>query len=132
MHCCQCCCSFHLQPHPTPPHPTPACLQCCQCCCSCIFYTDVIDHSSGVAPETLYTLRTGLGCSGRVNNCCGATCLKPDLIIDVLDQKGRLVATVQKTYGGGDGCGAFCRCLFQADNFIVEVSCGVVRSAVAQ
>lgn len=32
-----------------------------------------------------YTLRTGVACCGRVNNCCGATCFKHDLIMDLLD-----------------------------------------------
>lgn len=58
-----------------------------------------------------YTVKTGLCCCGRVNNCCGATCFKNDLIIDVLDPHGNLVTTIQKTFAPGGGIAGLCRCL---------------------
>ncbi|GAQ83979.1 hypothetical protein KFL_001710090 [Klebsormidium nitens] len=93
--------------------------RCCQYCFLWTCYTNVL---TGRPPSLThkYTLRVGMACCGRVNNCCGATCLKDDLIIDVLDKEGKLVATIQKTYAPSNDCSAFCRCLGQFSNFIVE------------
>jgi hypothetical protein len=53
-------------------------------CPQCTFRTQVIDESSG-APQHKFTLQTGMCCCGRVNNCCGATCCKNDMVIDILN-----------------------------------------------
>ena len=56
-----------------------------------------------------YSLETNLGCCGRVDNCCGSTCCKPNLILDILDTAGNLTdGGVSKTFGGG-GSDACCR-----------------------
>ncbi|KAK9804243.1 hypothetical protein WJX72_002980 [[Myrmecia] bisecta] len=66
-------------------------------------------------------LHVSLCCCGRVNNCCGASCCKPNLILDVLSPDGRILeATAQKTYGRGKGCSALARCVFFFDNWVME------------
>ena len=90
-------------------------------CCACI-YTQKVLVGSGPR-ESLrhkYSMRTGLCCWGRVDNCCGATCCKPNLIIDIVDPSDKLVSTVQKTYGKGQGCEGCLRSVSDFDNYILE------------
>jgi hypothetical protein len=92
-----------------------------QLCCLCTSYYKADEWNAEKQSFTpKYTLRYNVACCGRVNNCCGATCLNNDAIFDVLDQEGNVVAYIQKTYGGGDQGGAFCRCVFQFSNYIVS------------
>ncbi|KNC78846.1 hypothetical protein SARC_08740 [Sphaeroforma arctica JP610] len=72
--------------------------------------------------KTVYTLRANLSCCGRVNNCCGSTCFKNDMVFDVLDRQGVAMATVQKTYAPSEhmGCNAFCRAGQRFSNYLVE------------
>jgi len=99
----------------------PYCGKCCESACCCTYYTKVYANTQG-REDHRYTIRTNTACCGRVNNCCGATCCKNDLIIDILDSRGQLVSTIQKTFGGGNGscCEAWCRMNNRFDNYIVE------------
>ena len=88
---------------------------CLKACCCCAFTHHV--H----APQHRYTLLAPLCCcGGRVNNCCGATCCKPNLIVDITTPDGKLASTVQKTYGKGRGCQACLRCVLEFDTYILE------------
>lgn len=53
-----------------------------------------------------HTMRYTYAFCGRVNNCCDATCLRSDVVFDVLDQEGNVVAYIQQTCGDGEGGGA--------------------------
>ena len=57
-----------------------------------------------------YSLAVPTCCCGRVDNCCGATCCKPALIMDITGPDGQMVANAVKSYGGS-GCAALCRCM---------------------
>ena len=93
------------------------------CCCLCTFFARVTSET-----EPGFTLRFNSCCCGEHNNCCGATCCRPDLVIDVLDESGAVVSHVQKTFApaGGDEscCNTLCRCLNQFDSFLVEFPAG--------
>jgi len=97
------------------------CSRCFQTCCCCTTTHNVLalDKPRGALVHK-YSLRTDSCCCGRNNNCCGSTCLKKDLIMDVLDASGAMVGNMQKTYAPGGGAGACCRCMFQYGNFIVD------------
>jgi len=97
--------------------------------CSCTYYHDVEKYIGGndadaddYSFEKSYAIRTSLCCCGRVNNFCGATCCKNDLVIDVLDKNDHVVAHIQKTYAPSEtgGCGAFCRAFCEYSNYILE------------
>lgn len=91
-----------------------------QLCCFCTFYqqVDVWDYNQ-YTPK--YKLRLNVACCGRTNNCCGATCLRNDAVFDILDMDGRVVAHIQKTYGGDDDCfGALCRMAMQFSNYAIS------------
>jgi len=94
------------------------CFQTC-CCCTTTHNVLALDKPRGALVHK-YSLRTDSCCCGRNNNCCGSTCLKKDLIMDVLDASGAMVGNMQKTYAPGGGAGACCRCMFQYGNFIVD------------
>jgi hypothetical protein len=101
--------------------------RCVQLCCLCTSFTDLMRHDpqSGRA-ERRYTMRSTMCCCGRVNNFCGATCCRNDMIQDVLDpDTGEVVSTVQKTFApsGGGPCGggaACCRCMQKFSNYILD------------
>ncbi len=93
------------------------CLRCCQVCCLATVYHDVQVIENAVY-RTKYTIRANVACCGRVNNCCGATCCKNDMVWDILDPQGSIVATIQKTYGPGSG--ACCRCCYMFNNYILK------------
>ena len=89
-----------------------------QCCC-CVCTHRVLAGAPG-AQTHRYSLRTGLCCCGRVNNFCGGTCCRPNLIMDVLTPDGKLASTVQMTYGGAPGCEGLVRCAAQFNNYVVS------------
>jgi hypothetical protein len=95
---------------------------CLQQCCCCVFSHQVRSTPPGAAaPQHRYTLQAPLCCvGGRVNNCCGATCCRPHLVMDVATPDGNLASTVQKTYGKGRGCQACMRCAFEFDTYVLE------------
>ena len=84
----------------------------CASCCCFTYYTKVLEQGP-TGLQHRYTIRAGTACCGRVNNCCGATCCKNNLIMDVLDAEGKLVSTIQKTYAPSGNAGACCRMLFE-------------------
>jgi hypothetical protein len=94
-----------------------------QCFCWTCTHHVLAARTPGAAKlDHRYSLRTSLCCCGRVNNCFGATCCKPNLILDILSaDDNKLVSTVQKTYAAGapgfEGC---MRCAVEFDNYIVE------------
>ncbi|TMW67390.1 hypothetical protein Poli38472_011010 [Pythium oligandrum] len=95
--------------------------RCISACCLATTYTDIERALPDGSYEKKYTLRTNLSCCGRVNNCCGATCLKNDAVYDILDMKGEVVAHLQMTYGkGADWLGACCRMGFHFNNYVLE------------
>ncbi|GLE08587.1 hypothetical protein PINS_up019872 [Pythium insidiosum] len=95
--------------------------KCLSACCLATTYTDIERAMPDGTYEKKYTLRTNLSCCGRVNNCCGATCLKNDAVYDILDTKGNVVAHLQRTYGRGTDCmGALCRMSFGFNNYVLE------------
>ena len=98
------------------------CGVCLQQSCCCVFTHQVRATAPGAAePQHRYTLQAPLCCcGGRVNNCCGATCCRPNLIMDVATPDGKLVSTVQKIYGKGRGCQACMRCAFEFDTYVLE------------
>ena len=96
-------------------------------CCSCTYYHDVEKYVGGIDTddysfEKAYALRTSLCCCGRVNNCCGATCCKNDLVIDILDKNDYVVAHIQKTYAPSEagGCAALCRACCEYSSYMLE------------
>lgn len=93
-----------------------------QCCLSTTF-EEVQEFDLGSSTfQKLYTLRVNQSCCGGTsNNYCGGTPCLPDMVFDVLDEKGRVVATIQRTYGGdGDGDGALCTCAVDSSNYLVS------------
>ncbi|KAG2442495.1 hypothetical protein HXX76_002581 [Chlamydomonas incerta] len=94
------------------------CGMCYQQCCTCTYTQKVMMGSTRESLVHKYSLVTPLWCCGRVNNCCGATCCKPNLFIDVVSPDGKLVNAVQKTYGAG-GAGDCCRSMFDFSNYIL-------------
>ena len=84
--------------------------KCLEACCCCQSYSKVFETTPTGSLAHVYTARLGLSCCGRVNNCCGATCCKDNIIIDVLNPAGGLVSTVQVPYGVDEGCNACMRC----------------------
>ncbi|KAG1660283.1 hypothetical protein FOA52_006750 [Chlamydomonas sp. UWO 241] len=99
-------------------------MRCTQQACLCTTYHKVLAMDADrFALTHKYSLRTGMACCGRVNNCCGSTCFRHDLISDILDSNGKVVAHVQRTYApsAGPGClGACCRCAFEFSNFVMQ------------
>ena len=93
------------------------CGKCCASLCCGLIYHKILD---GPSLNHKYTLKASLCCCDRVDNCCGATCCRPALILDILDTQGKVVAVAHKVYAKGQGCSACCRCLFEFDNFILE------------
>jgi hypothetical protein len=87
--------------------------RCWQLCCACTTYHNIdmvtgYDEKSESIFETRYQIRANFACCGRINNCCGATCLINDMIWDIIDVRtGEIVANIQKTYAGSTGC---CNC----------------------
>jgi len=98
--------------------------KCWEACCCCTYYTDVQrpDNSGGYITD--YTVRLNLCCCGEHDNCCGATCCKNDIIVDIIDSKGEVAGQMQKTYAPGDGedtwDGACLRCCCMFSNWMVE------------
>ena len=93
------------------------CAKCCAGCCG-IAYHKILDGPN--FENHAYTIQASTCCCGRVDNCCGATCCRPALIMDILDKQGKVVAVAHKVYAKGQGCAACCRCLFEFDNFLLE------------
>jgi hypothetical protein len=77
--------------------------KCCAARCLGTVYHDVDTVSPSGGFETKYTLRANLACCGRVNNACR----KDNVVFDILDTSGNVVAHLQKAYARGDG--AYCR-----------------------
>ncbi|DAZ92989.1 TPA: hypothetical protein N0F65_006344 [Lagenidium giganteum] len=95
--------------------------KCCASACLATTYTDIDRAMPDGSFQTQYILRTNTSCCGRVNNCCGATCLKNDAVYDILDTRGEVVAHLQMTYGGGGSClGACCRASNDYNNYMLE------------
>ena len=94
--------------------------ECARQCCCCVCTHRLWAGPPGARQTHRYSLRTGICCCGRVNNCCGATCCKPNLIMDVLTPDGKLASTVQMAYGGAPGCEGCARCAFDFNNYIVQ------------
>ncbi|PNH03982.1 hypothetical protein TSOC_009888 [Tetrabaena socialis] len=97
-----------------------SCLGCCwEQCCLCTCTHKVMVGSSRASMVHKYSLKNSTCCCGRVNNCFGATCCKPNFFIDVVEPDGKLASVIQKTYGGDKGFGACCRCTFDFSNYIL-------------
>eukprot|EP00198_Chlamydomonas_reinhardtii_P002669 XP_001692005.1 predicted protein [Chlamydomonas reinhardtii] len=94
------------------------CGMCYQQCCTCTYTHKVMMGATRESLVHKYSLVAPTCCCGRVNNCCGATCCKPNLFIDVVSPDGKLINAVQKTYGGG-GSGDCCRCVFDFSNYVL-------------
>ena len=116
---------------------TRTCAMGAMCCCPLTMYVSQADRLLGAVLEDSscggcfeaqpgggldhrYSIVVPTCCCGRVNNCCGATCCKPNLIMDIVTPDGKLVSTVQKTYGGGQGCESCARMTVQLDNYLIE------------
>ncbi|KAG2499333.1 hypothetical protein HYH03_002909 [Edaphochlamys debaryana] len=96
------------------------CEGCCwEQCCLCTYTHNVLVGGSRQSLVHKYSLVNASCCCGRVSNCCGATCCKPNFFIDVTDPQGRLVAAAYKTYGGEGGCSAMCRCCFEFNQYVL-------------
>lgn len=80
----------------------PYCDKCCQQCWTMTNYTDVIPSVAGQEPQAKFTLKRSSCCCGRVNNCCGATCCNPKEVIDILDDRGKLIGVIERHYAAGD------------------------------
>eukprot|EP00941_MAST-03F_sp_MAST-3F-sp1_P002109 g2109.t1 len=102
--------------------------RCFQLCCLGTSYTDVF---LGESNDPSWTLRSSVGlCCGRVNNCCGSTCFRDDLVNDIMIGGDTSYgtdpeATIQKTFArSGSGCCggrvACCRAMQKFSNYIVE------------
>jgi hypothetical protein len=100
------------------------------CCCRMTHYDDIYEVDAGSGdPEggshPTFTLRVALCCfrggPGRPNNCCGGTCCKSELVMDILDpnQDDALVGSVRKIYAPGRGCNALCRMCQRYSNYVV-------------
>ena len=75
---------------------------CVGCCCIFTHKILVVEREALVHK---YSLELSQACCGRVDNCCGATCCKPNLIIDILDASGNLTdGAVAKTWARGANC----------------------------
>ncbi|PNH03986.1 hypothetical protein TSOC_009886 [Tetrabaena socialis] len=98
-----------------------SCSRCCwEHCCLCHFTHKVLVGSSRANMVHKYSLKnSNYCCCGRVNNCCGATCCRPNFFIDVVEPDGKLVSVIQKTFGGGKGCAACFRCVFDFNNYVL-------------
>ncbi|GLC44928.1 hypothetical protein PLESTB_001690400 [Pleodorina starrii] len=94
------------------------CGPCLEQCCMCVYRQKVLVGSSRSSLVHKYSLVNPMCCCGRVNNCCGATCCKPSLFIDIVDTGSNLAAVAQKTYGGGKGSDC-CRCVFDFSNYVL-------------
>merc|ERR1711920_1114664 len=94
-------------------------------CCECTNYHDLFMEKGGME-KPLYTLVVNRACCGPHNNCCGATCLKENMIFPILNGEGETVAHIQKLYAKEDeGClGAFCRMSSKFSNYIVSFPSG--------
>jgi hypothetical protein len=121
-----CCCPLEMTlvaPGPAGPQVLGKVQEACSCgelCAQCCLCTCTHNVLSGPELNHAFSLRNAGCCCGRVNNCCGATCCKRAHIIDVLAPDGKLLTTVQKTYGGAPGGEGLVRCAVEFDNYIVE------------
>lgn len=99
----------------------PYCNKLGQECCFGTFYTSVF-AGEGRENGAKYTVRYNEGCCGRVNNCFGGTCMRPDAILDILSKDGQLVATIQQTYARDKDARmeACCRSYMSYNNYVVE------------
>ncbi|EFJ45593.1 hypothetical protein VOLCADRAFT_105881 [Volvox carteri f. nagariensis] len=95
------------------------CSKYCEQSCLCTYRQKVLVGSSRNSLVHKYSLVSPMCCCGRVNNCCGATCCKPQLFIDIEEPDGTLAAVAHKTYGGGRGCTDCCRCVFDFSNYVL-------------
>jgi len=104
---------------------TPYGEKCHEQCCKCTHYHDVFVKGGGKETPK-YTLVVGEQCFGPHNNCCGATCCKESQIFDILDAKGKQVATVQKVFAKEDtGCmGGVCRMCHDFSNYVITMPPG--------
>ena len=91
--------------------------KCFEACCKCTSYTSVLPSGS---EHFKYTLRRSNCCCGRVNNCCGATCLNETLIVDILDENQRLIGTLTRYFAPGKGGEACCRAMYGFVNFSLK------------
>jgi len=100
----------------------PYCLRCCEAVCLCTTYTDVHQfYQEKNEWDFLYQIKTNVCCFGPHNNFCGATPFKNDMVFNVTDRNGQVVAHIQKTYGSGDSYSQnFCRCCFQFSNYLIS------------
>lgn len=99
--------------------------KCCSQCCACTAYHK-IETPIGIGPsgetqfEQRYEIVANVCCCGRVDNCCGASCCKDNMVFDINDMNGDRVATLQKVYASGNGCSACSRCCCMFSNYILE------------
>jgi len=100
---------------------SPYCDKLGQECCFGTYFTSVF-VGGGREEKPRYTIRYNDGCCGRVNNCCGGTCVRANAILDILSGDGKLVATVQQTYARDRDAAmeAFCRSYMSYNNYIIE------------
>lgn len=88
----------------------PYCSRCFSCFCLCTRWFKILEHSSQAStPAHKYSLRINACCCGRVNNCCGASCFRENVIIDIIDQYDTVVSTIQMPYAASGDCEACCR-----------------------
>jgi len=91
------------------------------CCCMGREVVEELDAASG-AFTPKYELHTNKACCGPTNNCCGATCLRNDMVFHVTNSADGQPATyLQKTYAGGsDASGGLARCCCMFSNYMLE------------
>ncbi|KAG2448262.1 hypothetical protein HYH02_006846 [Chlamydomonas schloesseri] len=94
------------------------CGQCCAQTCACTYTQKVMVGSSRESLVHKYSLVNSYCCFGRVNNCCGGTCCKPNFFIDVMSPEGKFINAVQMTYGSG-GAEDCCRMGAQMNNYVM-------------
>ena len=97
------------------------------CCCRCTSYDAVVEVIND-EEHHIFTTRTGLCCFGRHNNCCGGTCCRHDLLIDILDaDTGVVVGSIQKTYAPAPFGTACCRMLQQYNSYLLHFPAHATR-----
>lgn len=95
------------------------CGQCCAQTCACTYTQKVMLGNSRQSLVHKYSLVNSYCCFGRVNNCCGGTCCKPNFFIDVVSPEGKFINAVQMTYGAG-GAEDCCRMGAAMNNYVMS------------
>ncbi|KAG2442494.1 hypothetical protein HXX76_002580 [Chlamydomonas incerta] len=95
------------------------CGQWCAQTCACTYTQKVLVGSNRQSLVHKYSLVNSYCCCGRVNNCFGGTCCKPNFFIDVVSPDGKFINAVQMTYGSG-GAEDCCRMGAQMNNYVMS------------